>query len=68
MRRIQGDLYLYHDISMEDGVIPEFREITSEEKRVVGRPYLVHFARSIRQRRICTVGGCARKKRGTLVE
>ena len=57
-----GDLYRYLEIDLADGVIPEFREITSEEKNVIGNPYLGHFASSIIEKRIRSADGCARKQ------
>ena len=62
MHWAHGDLYRYLDIDLADGVIPEFREITSAEKNVIGDAYLGHFASSIIKKRICSVDGCTRKQ------
>ena len=64
----QGESYRYIEVEMEEGATPEFREITPEEKNVIGSPYLGHFAGPSRKKRMCSIDGCGQKSQGSIVD
>ena len=64
----QGESYHYIEVEIEEGATPEFREITPEEKNVIGSPYLGHFAGPSRKKRMCSIDGCGQKSQGSIVD